>query len=156
MDIGEIADRLEIEQLIVRYTVAIDRKDWNLLDTVFAPDAILDYESSAPDAKGPYPKMRAWLEQALAMFPMTQHLVGKSYVELDGDRAVCHTLFHNPMGMPVDADGYYDPAGTSLHVFVVGGTYRDTCVRTADGWRIVEKFEQQQFTQGGMPKFRQA
>ena len=58
MDIREIADRLEIEQLIVRYTIAIDRKDWDLLDTVFTPDAILDYESSAPDAKGPYPKMK--------------------------------------------------------------------------------------------------
>ena len=41
MDIQEISDRLEIEQLIVRYTVAIDRKDWDLLDTVFTTETHL-------------------------------------------------------------------------------------------------------------------
>lgn len=154
MDQQEISDRLELEQLVVRYTIGIDRKDWDLLDTVFTPDAILDYSSSAPDAKGPFPQMKEWLKNALAIFPMTQHLVGKSYVEIDGDRAVCNTLFHNPMGIAVDADGYFDPDGKGLHVFVVGGNYRDTCVRTADGWRIVEKFEQQQFMQGTFPASR--
>ena len=46
MDNQEIADRLEIDQLLVRYVDAIDAKDWDLLDTVFTPDAHLDYSSS--------------------------------------------------------------------------------------------------------------
>jgi hypothetical protein len=150
VDNVEIADRLELEQLVVRYTVAIDRKDWDLLDTVFTPDATLDYSSSAPDAAGTYPDMKAWLQAVLAPFPMTQHMIGKSYIEYQGDRAVCHSLFHNPMGTMVDDDGYFDPNGKHLHVFVVGGTYHDTCVRTPDGWRIAKKLEEQQFTQGTM------
>jgi len=157
MDIQEISDRMEIEQLIVRYTVAIDRKDWDLLDTVFTTDAFLDYSSSGgPAAKGSYPAMKAWLQNALAMFPMTQHLVGKSLVDLDsgGDTAHCTTLFHNPMGVPTDSEGFFEAAGTSQHIFTVGGWYRDTCVRTPEGWKISRKAEDQGHMTGGFPPLR--
>ena len=43
MDIDEISDRLEIEQLMVKYVDAIDDKNWELLDDVFTNDAFLDY-----------------------------------------------------------------------------------------------------------------
>ncbi|MDQ3145604.1 MAG: nuclear transport factor 2 family protein, partial [Actinomycetota bacterium] len=36
---GELADRLEIDDLLTRYAVAIDTKDWGLLATCFTPDA---------------------------------------------------------------------------------------------------------------------
>ena len=42
-----IADRLEIDDLLTRYTVAIDTKDWDLLATCFTPDAHIDYRASA-------------------------------------------------------------------------------------------------------------
>ena len=70
MDIEEISDRLEIEQLMVRYVDAIDSKDWDLLDTVFTKDAFLDYESSGgPEGKGNYPEVKSWLKTSLAIFP---------------------------------------------------------------------------------------
>ena len=47
-------DRFAIEDLLQRYTTAIDDKDWDLLDTVFAPDAVLDYTTSG-GPKGSYP-----------------------------------------------------------------------------------------------------
>ena len=157
MNVQEIGDRLEIEQLIVRYTVAIDNKDWELLDTVFTPDAELDYASSGgADAKGTYATMRAWLQNALAMFPMTEHLVGKSLIDFDadGNTAHCNTLFHNPMGVPTDSEGFFDVAGTGRHIFIVGGRYLDTCVRTPAGWRITKKVEEQGYMEGGFPPFR--
>ena len=40
------------------------------------------------------------------------------------------------------------PAG--LHTFIVGGFYNDTCQRTADGWRIVKKVEEQSYLTGGL------
>jgi hypothetical protein len=150
LSIQQISDRIEIEDLLQRYTAAIDAKDWNLLDTVFAPDAILDYTSSG----GPvdeYPVVKAWLERALALFPMTHHMIGKSTVELDGDRAQCRSIFYNPMAMSVDDDGKFvaDGSGSGQHVFVVGGFYNDTCARTPDGWRIVKKVEEQSYLTGG-------
>ena len=64
----QISDRIEIHDLLTRYTVAIDTKDWKLLDRCFMPDAELDY-TSAGGIKGSYPEVRKWLEMALAPFP---------------------------------------------------------------------------------------
>ena len=79
LSLQEISDRIEINDLLTRYTVAIDTKDWNLLDTCFTPDAQVDYTTSG-GIKGEYPEVRAWLEKALAPFTMTQHLIIKTSV----------------------------------------------------------------------------
>ena len=65
----EISDRLEINDLLTRYCTAIDAKDYELLDECFTPDAKVDYVSSGGIA-GSYPEARAWLEMALAPFPL--------------------------------------------------------------------------------------
>ena len=148
----QLSDRLEIDDLIERYTQAIDQKDWDLLDTVFLPDAILDYSSSGGPPAGPYPEVKAWLQRALAIFPMTQHMIGKTNVALDGDTALCRSIFYNPMGMPTDASGRFtaDVDGRAgIHTFIVGGFYNDTCVRTPKGWRISKKVEEQAYLYGG-------
>ena len=157
MNMPDPVDRLAIEDTIVRYTIAIDEKDWDLLDTVFTPDAHLDYSSSAPgvdDANADYPTVKGWLQMALSIFPMTQHMVGKTYIRSwDGDTAKCTTLFHNPMGMPVADDGKtWDPNGSKLFLFYVGGWYHDTVTRTPDGFRIVKKVEQAGYHDGGFPE----
>lgn len=153
LSVQQIADRIEIEDLLQRYTACIDAKDWNGLDSVFTPDATLDYSSSGGPV-GPYPEVKAWLQRALAHFPMTHHMIGKSTVQLDGDRAQCRTIFYNPMGASVDAEGKFIPngaAGAGQHVFIVGGFYNDTCRRTEDGWRIVRKVEDQSYLYGSFP-----
>ena len=43
MTIEQITDRLEITDALIRYTRAIDTGDWDGLDTVFTPDAEIDY-----------------------------------------------------------------------------------------------------------------
>ena len=42
----EIADRIEIDDLITRYATAVDTKDWDLYRTVFTDDAVIDYTSA--------------------------------------------------------------------------------------------------------------
>jgi hypothetical protein len=154
LTIQQLSDRFEIADLLHRNTACIDAKDWYRLDTVFAPDATLDYTTSGGPV-GPYPEVKAWLQRALAHFPMTHHMIGKSTVKLDGDRAACRTIFYNPMGTPTDESGTFIPngaAGVGQHVFIVGGFYNDTCARTPDGWRIVHKFEEQSYLYGTFPK----
>lgn len=154
MEAQEVADRVAIDQLMVSYAEAIDKKDWDRLDTVFTADAHLDYTSSAPgdaEAVGTYADVKKWLQKSLAIFPMTQHMIGKSDMAITGDTAECRTIFHNPMGVPINDDGAFDMEGKGLHVFVVGGWYNDSCVRTADGWKIAKKVEEQGFMQGGFP-----
>jgi hypothetical protein len=62
--VGELSDRIEIQDLLVRYARAIDTKDWGLLDTCFTADAQVDYTSSGGIA-GRYPEVRQWLAKAL-------------------------------------------------------------------------------------------
>jgi hypothetical protein len=139
----ELSDRLQINDLLIRYTRAIDTKDWALLDTCFTPDAHVDY-TSAGGVAGDYPKVRAWLEKALAPFPMTVHALANSIVEIDGDRATARTYVHNPMG-------FANPDG-SLHIFTVGAFYNDKLVWTDDGWKIRERIEETAFMDGSMPE----
>ena len=54
--IQEISDRLEIESLLVRYCTAIDTKQFDDLDSVFIPDAFIDY-TSAGGVKGKFPEV---------------------------------------------------------------------------------------------------
>ncbi len=143
LSIQEISDRIQIDDLLTRYTVAIDTKDWKLLDTCFTPDAYVDYTTSG-GTKGAYPEVRAWLEKALSVFPMTQHFISNTTVEIDGDRAKSRTYVINPMGFPKD-DG-------SLHIFTVGAYYNDELVYTDEGWRIANRFEEQAVLDGTLPE----
>jgi hypothetical protein len=138
----ELVDRLLIDDLLTRYTVAIDTKDWKLLDRVFTPDAEIDYTRSG-GVKGRYPEVRAWLERALSHFCMTQHLIANSVVRLDGDRATARTMFYNPMGAAKQEGG--------LHLFFIGGYYNDELARTRDGWRIAQRVEEQSWMEGTLP-----
>ena len=143
LSLQQISDRIEINDLLIRYTKAIDEKDWRLLDTVFTPDAELDYVSSG-GIKGGYPEVRTWLSKALAIFPVTLHYVTNSEVTLSGDRASARTAVYNPMF-------FTNPDG-STHHFAVGAWYVDELVRTKDGWRIAKRREDQAFLEGSLPK----
>jgi len=139
----ELSDRLEINDLLTRYTAAIDTKDWNLLDTCFLPDAKVDYTATG-GVKGGYPEVREWLAKALAPFPTTVHYITNSTVDLAGDEARARTYVYNPMG-------FQNPDG-SMHMFTVGGFYVDKLVRTPEGWRIAERTEEHGFMEGSLPE----
>ena len=143
----EISDRMEINDVLVRYTRAIDQRDYELLDTCFTEDAHLDYTASG-GIKGEYPEVRAWLEKALAQFDAMMHMIGNVVIELDGDEARSGTYLMNPMGMKSGSGG--------LSFFTVGGEYVDRLVRTPGGWKIRERIEKQTYLQGGLPDNIQA
>jgi hypothetical protein len=42
LSLAEISDRLEIQQLLVDYSTAIDKRRFDDLDKVFTPDAYID------------------------------------------------------------------------------------------------------------------
>jgi hypothetical protein len=140
--LAALADRVAIDDLLTRYATAIDGIDWDLLDTVFTPDAHLDYRSASGIA-GPYPEVRTWLSEVLpAVFEVTQHLVLNRIVAVDGDTARARSAFSNPNLMLVDG---------RPSTFTVSGYYHDELVRTADGWRISRRLEQTLFWDGDFP-----
>ena len=132
MSMQEISDRLEIQDLMVRYSYAIDSRNWDALDDVFTPDAHIDY-SVFGGSVGDLPSTKAFLAAAMPMFGTLQHMVSGTTIAIDGDTAETKTQCHNPMTMG-DAD---DP-----DLMVCGLWYVDKLVRTDDGWRIKERVEE--------------
>ncbi|KAA1395684.1 nuclear transport factor 2 family protein [Aeromicrobium ginsengisoli] len=134
MDLQEMSDRIEITDVLIRYTRAIDTFDWDRLDTVFVPDARIDYTESG-GIDGAYPQVKPWLAEVLpAFFRKLMHTLGQVAVDLQGDEARVTAYFHNPMTMDDGAGGE--------KVVELGGLYHHTMIRTPDGWRSRELREE--------------
>lgn len=136
LSLQEISDRLEIQDLLVAYSHAIDTRDWDALDEVFTSDAVIDYTEMG-GARGDVATIKEFLRSALDGFASFQHMVATSQVTLDGDRAHGRTICHNPM--------VFDVGEGRTHVMFCGLWYRDTFVRTADGWRIQGRSEERSY-----------
>jgi hypothetical protein len=121
-----LTDQAEITRLCDRYVrhLDMDRLDDSWLGSVFTDDVELKFPM------GTYSGMSGlaeFQEMARQGAERTHHISGNYDIEVDGDRGQVHAhlmAVHVPHGS--------DP---SRH-FTVGGHYRGTVVRTADGWRI--------------------
>ena len=140
---GFLADRREIDDLLVRYATVLDTRRWDELETVFTPDAVLDYRS-AGGIRGSLAEVGEWLATVLPFFTWTQHLVVNRAVHLTAgaDDATSHSSFYNPNGAEVDGKPW---------LFVVGGAYHDRLVRTREGWRIAHRVEETLWWDNPMP-----
>jgi ketosteroid isomerase-like protein len=135
----EISDRLEIQDLLVDYCYAIDFRDWDALDRIFTPDAVIDY-TELGGTRGNLEETKAFLGQAMPMFESFQHMISTSKITVDGDTAEGRTILHNPMVLPAKNEG------EKPHVFFCGLWYRDTFRRTPEGWRIATRHEEKSYT----------
>ena len=131
---AQLLDRLEIDDLLTRYATGVDRQDWDLWQSCFTPDAVIDYTAFG-GIRGGVMEVRAWLEKTLRMFAMSQHMILNREIEFDGDTAASRAGFFNPMALR-QGDG-----GDRL-LFFEGGYYLDQLVRTAEGWKIRERVEE--------------
>lgn len=136
MSLQEMSDRLEIQDLLARYSFALDERDWDAMDAVFTPDAHIDY-SEAGGAAGCYPEIKQWLPTALERFVSFQHMVATTKLDICGDEATSRTILFNPM--------VYEGEEGERKTFFLGLWYRDKLVRTADGWRIAERREEMSY-----------
>jgi 3-phenylpropionate/cinnamic acid dioxygenase small subunit len=126
LDLQQISDRIEIEELLVRYSRALDLRRFEELEGVFTPDAEFD-AGGLGHPHGPA-AIREMIEGTLTGLDATQHLVGKSLVELDGDEAEVRTYL-------ISQHIRESTPGPVKHYFL-GGEYADRVVRTPEGWRI--------------------
>ena len=126
LDLQQISDRIEIEELLVRYSRALDHREFDTLETLFTPDATFD--GGGLGCPTGATAIREMIEGTLAGLDATQHLVGKSLIEIDGDEAEVRTYLisqHIREATP----------GPVKHYFL-GGEYADRVVRTPEGWKI--------------------
>jgi 3-phenylpropionate/cinnamic acid dioxygenase small subunit len=125
----EMIDRQEIVAVLCRYASSIDDRDWDRLRTCFTPDAIADYDPSAPAYEGSE-AIATLCRKMLEPLDASQHMIGNHEIEIEGDtaRSRCYVRAqHVKRGCE----------GGNL--FEVAGYYRDELTRCDDGWRIHER-----------------
>ena len=112
LTLQEISDRIEIQELLVRYSHAVDTRDWEMYENVFTPDAFIDYTCFGGPAGDPK-EIRAFLEMAMPNFSSFQHMIANTVLDfVDADHVKGRTICHNPMVM--------DLGGDKTHVFYCG------------------------------------
>lgn len=141
MSVEEAIDRLEIAQLFVEYSEAIDNREWDRLDYVFTVDAVIDYTEMG-GIRGGLEAIKQFLSDSMGHRSGKlgfMHMNGQSRVAVAGDRASARTPCFNPMILELpEGQGGAQPAE---HVYFCGHWYEDELVRTSDGWRIQHRHE---------------
>ncbi|CAN5154114.1 nuclear transport factor 2 family protein [soil metagenome] len=135
LSLQEISDRMEIQQLLVDYSTAIDNRRFDDLDAVFTADAYIDYRAMG-GIDGHFPEVKAWLAEVLPNFPAYSHMLGNLSITFAGDTAEPQTaksrvICFNPMVLDPEAK----------QIMFCGLWYDDEFIRTADGWRMTRRVE---------------
>jgi hypothetical protein len=131
------ADELAIRDLVVRFSDAVTRGDWDQFEAVFAPDAV--WEESAPFANryvGAREIRELVARSTAGVDVYVQMPHGTVVTRLDGDRATATTTIH---GVSVVGD---------LHVLNFA-IYYDELVRTDAGWRFRHRWLQNVYVAHG-------
>jgi hypothetical protein len=113
----------DIRQLLARYTYSGDRGRIAELAACFAPDGVLEFPGTRAEGRE---AILAALGRRGARHPeltFVRHHITSPLIEVDGDRAASRSYF------TVYSDNGPDHCGT----------YTDSLVRTADGWRFAHR-----------------
>ena len=128
LTLQQIADRIEIQDLLNRWALIVDTRNWDEYASCFTDDAVVDFSEIGSSGHN-VEEHRAFLEMAAPHFAAMQHLLGNTtFVELGDDTARTRTICLAP---------------TVLHdeqVFFTGVWYHDVLRRTTEGWRIKERY----------------
>jgi hypothetical protein len=140
LTLEQITDRIEIDELLARYSRALDFRNFDELEGIFTPDSEFD-AGGLGHPHGPA-AIRAMIEGTIGGLDATQHLVGKSIIAFgeDGNSAEVRTYL-------ISQHIRESAPGPVKHYFL-GGEYFDRVVRTADGWRIAFRRLDRMWKQG--------
>jgi 3-phenylpropionate/cinnamic acid dioxygenase small subunit len=128
---NEALDRAHITDLLSRYTWALVDRDWQAWKEVFTADAHVDY-STAGGPVGTPSEAAETFSQMLSMFDVALSAGGNIAITFDNeDTAKVRSVYTMTMRIPGDQPTYMQASGW----------YLDTIVRTAEGWRIHNRFE---------------
>lgn len=124
-----LADRAQIGDVIMRYAAAVDRRDWELLESCFSPDVkVVGWRDRDFADRG---ELLDYI-QGVSHFHTTMHMMGNQFIEVDGDRASLESyamLTHHGHG----------GEGGPIELNRSGGLYIERLERRPDGWVIGQR-----------------
>lgn len=144
LSVEEISDRVEIEDVLTRYCYAIDDRNWDAYRALFTHDALLDDRVTGGIESGVEEHIQ-YLKKALFKVTLSQHAISTVLIDLSVDRAQVRAHCSCPMVV--------DMGEAKPHVFFQGLWYRNSLVRTLDGWKIARLVEEGYWTHNLPPHF---
>ena len=131
-EVRRLSDKDEIRDLFTALGQGMDAQDWDLLDTLWAEDAIFDHsgwkwEGMSEDVWKGRPSIMDKMREGVSKHFTSHHLMANERITLDGDKAKAIVYLHS---VHVDDPNRLDDHGDH------GAFYSSELVRTSQGWRI--------------------
>ena len=125
-ELKALLDRDAIRDCIARLARGEDRRDAGLISACHWPDATSDYGVFF----GTFDKYLAWVVPGSPAIPVTQHVLGQSVIELEGDTALVETHVNSYHRVNM---------GKEERDILIGGRYLDRMERRGAEWRIAQR-----------------
>ncbi len=129
----DFLDKEQIRELMTRYFVGVDRRDWAMIRDCFAQDCTAEYHAfKSPNLDS---LMKSIMGVASARVSM--HFMGNQLIEVHGDTAKSETycLINMLRAMP----------GESERNTIFGARYVDQLVRLGGQWKIKRRDQYRDF-----------
>lgn len=125
-ELKALLERDKIRNCIVRLARGEDRRNAGLIKASFWPDATMDFGVFL----GSFDEYLAWVVPGSPAIPVTQHVLGQSLIELEGDsaRVETHVTSYHRVTM-----------GEEDRDTVISGRYLDRLEKRHGEWRIAER-----------------
>lgn len=120
-------DREAIRHALATLARGEDRRDAALITAAYWPDSMTDYGVF----QGDFAAYLAWVVPGAEAITNTQHMLGQSYIELDGATARVETQ--------VISYHRIDYGGGDEHDTAIGGRYLDLFEQRRGDWRIASR-----------------
>lgn len=138
-----LADRTSIVETMARYARGIDRRDWELVRSVFFEDAT----SNHGDFKGSRDEFVDWISERHASITRSSHYLCNCIVDfVAGDKAIVETYFIARMRIGPQDGGHRamlvsnEPSEEGGDLIVeVCGRYADRFEKREGDWRIARR-----------------
>jgi ketosteroid isomerase-like protein len=125
MSQSDVADRIALMDVMLKYAKGVDQRDMALYASVFDDD--VEVVGFGADTYHGRDAWVAYVTQALTAYGPTQHMLGPQLASVDGDTAECRT--------DVQALHFLkDKPDTTLTLWA---TYNTRMKRTGGAWKIV-------------------
>ncbi len=121
---SEIADRLALMDVMLRYAAGLDDGDMDMYAACFTDDVIV-YPGAGDPIRG-RDNWLAYVRHRLLAYGATQHMLGPQLAIITGDSAECRT--------DVQATHFYKDDMT--RTMTLWATYRTEMKRVGQGWKI--------------------
>jgi hypothetical protein len=140
-------DRARITDVVTRFAVALDTRDWALHRTCFAETVTFDYPASGGHRVLKAIDLADTSPPFFEHFDATQHLSTNHQIEIDGDQAICTSTLHAR---------HFRSSERPEPLQVQIGYYRNHLQRQDGDWKIFLSEQQVFWTEGNQALFDDA